>query len=120
MCKYTKFCNKKTYFCLNTKLHRKENVRTFWLHSVIFFTKFDLYSTAFQRLFSQIMRILEQFFRSVGSCFSCTLLCLQWKTVPLLRRNKFFLTIVPSLVGKTGFSLTHCNKEISNRNLVLM
>ena len=29
MCKCTKSCNKTTYFCLKTKLNRKENVRNF-------------------------------------------------------------------------------------------
>ena len=52
----------KTYFCLKTRLHRKV-----WLHSVIFFTKFHLHSTAFQILFSQIIRMWELFFRSARS-----------------------------------------------------
>ena len=28
-------------FCLKTKLNWKGNARNFWLHSVIFFTKFE-------------------------------------------------------------------------------
>ena len=36
-----KVCNKATKFCLKTKLNRKEKVRNFLLHSLIFFTKFE-------------------------------------------------------------------------------
>ena len=41
MCKCAKSCNKAPYFCLKKKLSRKEKVRNFWLHSVIFFTEFE-------------------------------------------------------------------------------
>ena len=51
----------------------KRNVRNVWLHSVIFFTKFDLHNTGFQSLFSQI-NSWELFPWSVRSYFSCKLL----------------------------------------------
>ena len=41
MCKCAKSGNKAPYFCLQKKLSRKEKVRNFWLHSVIFFTEFE-------------------------------------------------------------------------------
>ena len=41
VCKCTRSCNKTTYFCLKRKLIRKGNVGNFWLHPVIFFTKFE-------------------------------------------------------------------------------
>ena len=56
MCKCTKSYNKTTYFYLKTKLHRKENVGNFRLHSMIFFTQFGLCS--------QIFKIWELFFQS--------------------------------------------------------
>ena len=91
----------------------------FWL--LIFFAKFDLYKTAFQSLFSQIIRIWKLFFRSAESYVSCKLLRLQRKTAFPFSRNEFILIIGPSLVIKAGFSQTHGNKErISNRTLVLM
>ena len=40
------FWDKATDFCFKTKLHRN-----FWLHSLIFFAKFDLHNTDFQNLF---------------------------------------------------------------------
>ena len=42
-----KSCNKTTYFCLKRKLHQKGKVRTFWLSTIVFFRKFDLYNMAF-------------------------------------------------------------------------
>ena len=47
----------------------------------------SLICTAFQILFSQIIRILELFLRSVASYFFKKLLCLQRKTALLLSRN---------------------------------
>ena len=64
-----KVCNKATKFCLKTKLNRKEKVRNFWLHSVIFFTKFEWYNTAFQSLFSEIIRIWNYFFGRLEANF---------------------------------------------------
>ena len=42
------------------------------------------------------------------------------KNILPLRKNKFLLTIGTSPVGKAGFSSTHGNKIISNRNFALM
>ena len=53
----------------------------------------DLQNSAFESLFSQIIRIWKLF---------C--LCIQRKTAHPLSRNKFLLSIRASLVGKTGFS----------------
>ena len=74
---------------------------------MIFFTKFDLYHSVFEILFSQIIRIWKLLFRPVGTYFSCKLLCLQRETALPLIRNKFLLSISASLVGKVGFSITH-------------
>ena len=57
--------------------NEKENMESFkmyrqrQLHSVIFFTKFDLYNSTFESLFSQIIRTWKLFFRSVEAYFSC-------------------------------------------------
>ena len=75
--KCIKSCDKANYFHLKTKPHWKGNVQKFWLHSVIFFTKVDLYNADFRSLFLQINRVWELFFLSVGSYFPCRLLCLQ-------------------------------------------
>ena len=56
-----------------------------------FFTKSDLYNSAFESLFSQIIRNWEILFRSVGTYFSRKLLCLQRKSALLLCRKKFFI-----------------------------
>ena len=93
MCKCTKSCNNTTYFCLKMRLNRKGKVRNFLWHAVILFTKFEQYNTAFQSLFSEIIRIWELFFRSVGSYFSFKLLLLQLKTALPTSRNQFLLTI---------------------------
>ena len=83
-----------------------------------------VYCTAFQSLFSEIIRIWELFFRSAGSSFSYKHLFLQWKTALSLSRNWFLLTILYILsvymVGRAGFSLAHGNKRILNSNLVLI
>ena len=115
-----KSCNKTIYFCLKTKFHRKGYVRNFLLDSIIFFTKFDLYNTTFQSLFSQIIWIWELFFRWAVSYLSCKLLCLQRKTALPLSRNLFLSTIGASLVEKADFFLTNGNKRISIRKLVLI
>ena len=76
---------------------------------MIFFSKFDLYNSAFESLFLQIIRIWKSLFRSVGTYFPCKLLCLQWETTLPLSKNKFLLSIGASLVGNAGFSITHGN-----------
>ena len=48
------------------------------MHSVIFFTKFDFHNSAFESLFSQIIRVWKLFWLVV-TYFSCKLLCLQWE-----------------------------------------
>ena len=80
--------NKANYFCLKTKFYQKGNFQNFWMHSLIFFTKIDFqYNTDFQGLFSQVIRICELYFWSIGIYFSRKLLCLQRKTAPLLSRS---------------------------------
>ena len=64
----------------------------------------DLQNSAFESLFSQIIRIWKLFFRSVGTYVFCKCLCIKRKTALPLSRNKFLLSIRASLVGKTGFS----------------
>ena len=60
------------------------------------FTKFDFYNTAFERLFSQIIRIWKLLFRSVETYFSGKLLCLQRETVlPPSSNNFFYLSVHP-------------------------
>ena len=49
------------------------------MHSVIVFTKFDLYNSIFESLFSQIIRIWKLFFRPVVTYFSWKCLYLQWR-----------------------------------------
>ena len=66
-----------------------------------------MYSLSFESLLSLIVRIWKLFFRSVGTYFSCKLLCQQRKIVLPLSRNKFLLSNGASLVGKAGFSLKH-------------
>ena len=106
-------CNRKTEFqaksgIMKMNIKYKKVEKKIWkygeflnikrqLHTVIFFTKFDWYNSAFESLF----------FRSVGAYFFCKLWCLQWKTALPLSRNKFLLSIGASLVGKAGFSLKH-------------
>ena len=72
-------------------------------------TKFDLYDSAFESLFSQMIRIWKLFSRSVGTYLSYKLLCLQRETALRHSRNKFLLSIGASPVGKAGFSLKHGN-----------
>ena len=79
----------------------------------LFFAKFDLYNMDFQSLFSQISKIWELFFWSVGNYFSCKRLHLQRKTALFLRRNWLFLTMGASLVGQPGFYLTNRIKTIN-------
>ena len=123
-CKCIKSCNKITYFCFKTKPNREGNIRIFLLYSVIFFTKFEQYNMAFQSLFSKIIRIWELFFRSVGSFFSFKLFTYNEKLLFHLVETNFFFNyqyiLSVYIVGKAGFSPTHGNKRISNRNLVLM
>ena len=69
----------------------------------------DLYNSAFESLFLQIIRNWKLLFQSVGTYFSCKCLCLPRETALPLSRNKFLLSISTSLVGKAGFSITHGN-----------
>ena len=114
ICKCTKFCNKATYFCLKTKLHWKGNVQNILLYSVIFFTKFDLYNTAFQSLLSLIVRIWELFCNQLEANFP------ENSSSALQKLVSFNYQFFASLVEKAVLSLTHGNKTSSNKNLVLM
>ena len=60
-----------------------------------------------ESLFSQIIRIWKLLFPSLGIYFSGKFLCLQREAALPFSRNKFLLSIAASLVGKTGFSITH-------------
>ena len=93
----------------NYKKVDKKMWRVLKYKEIFFFTRFDLYSSDFESLRSQIIRIWKLFFRSIGTYFSCKLLCLQRKTSLPLSRNKFLLSIGASLVGKAGVSLKHGN-----------
>ena len=105
-------CNRKIEFKAKRELmqmnrnYKKvdEKISRVWKYKEIV-TKSDLYSSAFESLFSQITRIWKLFSRSVGTFFSCKLLCLKQKTTLPLSRKKFFLSIASFLVGKAGFSL---------------
>ena len=90
-----------------------ENVRNVWLHSVIFFTKFDLHNTGFQSLFSQI-NSWELFPWSGRSYFSCKLLyAFNGKPFFCLDETSFFQSSVHSWL------LPNKLKQ-KNRSLVLM
>ena len=115
ICKCTKFCNNTSYFCLKTKLHWKGNVQNILLYSVFFFTKFDLYNTAFQSLLSLIARIWELFCDQLEANFLANVYAYNGKLL-----FSFVETSGASLVEKIVFSLTHGNKTSSNQNLALM
>ena len=115
ICKCTKFCNNTSYFCLKTKLHWKGNVQNILLYSVFFFTKFDLYNTAFQSLLSLIARIWELFCGQFEVNFLANVYACNGKLL-----FHFVETSGASLVEKTVFSLTHGSKTSSNQNLALM
>ena len=108
-------CNRKIQFKVKSEIMKwnrnyKEVDKKIWRVNFFFFlANFDLYNSAFQSLFSQIIRILKLLFRSFGTNFSCKVLCLQRETAFPLSRNKFLLSIGASLVGNTGFSITYGN-----------
>ena len=71
---------------------------------MIFFTIFDLYKSAIESLFSQILRIGNFFSDQLEPTFLANFYAYN-------RKQLFRLveTIGASLVGKAGFSITHGN-----------
>ena len=85
---------------------------------MIFFTKFDLYNSAFESLFLQIIKTWKLLFDQSEPNFFANF-CLQRETVLPLSRNMFLLSIGASLVGKAGFSKTHGNMcHVSQQNKI--
>ena len=71
-----------------------------------FLYKYWFVQFGFWSLFSHIIRIWKLLVRSVGTYFSCKILCLQRETTLPFIKNKFLLSIRASLVAKTGVMKT--------------
>ena len=110
-------CNRKIEFKAKRELmqmnrnYKKvdEKISRVWKYKEIV-TKSDLYSSAFESLFSQITRIWKLFSRSVGTFFSCKLLCLKQKTTLPLSRKKFFF-IYRFIPGRKSWFLPKTRKH---------